>query len=252
MNLFLGFLYKEIKILASYRFYFLLKLSSLIFQIIIFYYLCKLISPEYFSFLFIGLIFSKILHYVLTSLIEATKQEQYWGSFEILLMLPYKEFFIFFYMYLSKIFFLFFEILVYILLGKIFGISFTILQIFFIYLYSIFLIAICLGYTILFLASTIFIKKSDSVGWFLTSLVEIFSGVYFSTDLLPKELNFISKILPTTYLLKFMREFIGQKKLNFNLLIYPTILGILILPVSIIFLNYVIKKSLIRGNLSSY
>ncbi|MFN3550699.1 MAG: ABC transporter permease [Endomicrobiia bacterium] len=252
MNLLLGFLYKELKILFSYKFHSLLKLFSLIFQIVIFYYLCSLISEEYFKFLFLGLLFSRIIYYVLSSLIESIKQEQYWGSFNLLLMLPYKEIKLFFIIFLSKILFLFLEITLYFLISTFLSLKINFLQILFVYVYTIFTISISLGYTFLICSLSIFIKKSESIGWLLSALLDLLSGVYFKTELLPQPLYSISKILPTTYMLNFLRESLLHNKYNFSILVYPTLVGILFLPFSIIVLNKVILKTLVRGDLSSY
>ncbi len=252
MNLLLGFLYKELKILSSYKFYSFFKLFSLIFQIVVFYYLCSLISEEYFKFLFLGLLFSRVIYYVLNSLIESIKQEQYWGSFNLLLMLPYKENKIFFVIYLSKILFLFLEVTLYFFISTLFSLDINILKILFIYIYITFVVFISLGYTFLIFSLSIFIKKSESIGWVLSLLLELVSGVYFKIEILPKPLHFVSKLLPTTYMLNFLRETVLYNKYNFSTLIYPTLMGIFVLPFSIIVLNKVILKTLMRGDLSSY
>lgn len=252
MSLLSGFLYKELKVLWSYKFYSLLKFFSLIFQILVFYYLCNLISPEYFKFLFLGLLFSRIIYYVLISLVESIKQEQYWGSINILLMLPYKEIKIFLFIFLSKILFLFLEITLYFLISTFLSVKINFLQILFIYIYTTFIISISLGYTFLICSLSILIKKSESIGWLASALLDLLSGVYFQIELLPKPLFIISKILPTTYMLNFLRDAVLNNKYNFSILIYPILLGLIILPFSIIIINKTINKSLVRGDLSLY
>mgnify|MGYP001772859621 CR=1 FL=1 len=250
-NLILALLYREIKILYTQKHYAFLKFLFFLAQLTIFYFLCKMISQEYFQFLFYGLVFSKIFANVFTTPIEVVKNEKYWGTIENLFMLPYSEAAVFINICIIKYIFLLGELLLIFLFGQIYGIKFTFITLIYFLIYLVFLIIIYLGVILINFAFSLLFKKFEVSSWLVVTLVDLFSGVYFPVETFPYKLQLISKFLPTTYLLKFLREFVIENNFKFDLLIYPIIFGLMLIPISILFFNLSLRKVYLSGELSS-
>lgn len=221
-NLLFSFIYKELKTNFVFKYHLLTKFFFDTLQILIFYYISKIVFfVDYFSFVFCGLIFSKILKFSLLTLSEEIKTYQFQNTIETLFMLPYEESVILFNIYLSKLFFLLVEISMFSVLGFILGAKINLTKLVFILIYS-FIVAL-ISFYICLLASclSLMVKKSENFLFVILPLIEILSGVYFSHKLLPSSLVFIYKTLPTTYLLTFFRDFILKDTIDFSLVIYP-------------------------------
>ena len=247
-----AFLYKEIKTTYYYKFHLVIKFLFSLAQLVVFYYFCSLISKEYFKFLFFGLLFSKIFSYTTTVLIETIKQEQFSQTIYNIFSLPYSELTVLMLNFFAKTILFFFGLTIFVFCSILFfSIKINITHIIFLIVFTIYTIIIFLWYTIIVCSLTFLIKKFEHFIYLLNSLIDILSGVYFPTTVLPKILQNISYLLPTTYILSFLRETINLK-INYKLLIYPTICAMIFLPLSILLFNFILKKILKTGKLTTY
>jgi len=253
IKLIYSFLYKDVKTLNYYKFHSIIKFLFSFVQIVIFYYLCSIVSKEYFKFLFFGLFFSKIFFFTATTLTETIKQEQFSQTIYNIFSIPYHELTILTSLFFAKTIFFFFELIIFILCFILFfNIKLSFFNIIFLFFYTIYIILVFLWYTISLCSITVLIKKSEHFIYLLNSLIDILSGVYFPTTFLPKILQHISFCLPTTYILSFLRNAVLYSKYNLTLLIYPTIIGTIFLPISILFFNIILKKLLRDGRIAIY
>jgi len=251
-NLVNSFIYKEIKTIFSYKFHFVIKFLFLLVQLIIFYYFCSLISKDYFKFLFLGLLFSKIFSHT-TTLLETIKQDQFAQTIYITFSFPYSEFTILLCNFCAKTTIFLIELLIFIIFSILFfNIKLNLQHLIFLIFFTIYTIIIFLWYTIVSSSLTFLIKKSEHLLYLINSLIDILSGVYFPISVLPPILQNISYLLPTTYLLSFLRNTISQSKITYELLFYPTIFGFILLPISILIFNFVLKRMLKIGRLAIY
>ncbi len=252
-NLILGFLLKEFYIEKSYKLGFLSRTVSVIFQLLIFYFLCKLISPQYFEFLFIGILFSRSVFYSFTSFNEIIRQEQYWETIENLILLPYNEFIIFIISIIPKYLFLFIETIFYLIFANFLGLYFTWLQIIIIVIILTIFNILFIPFGIFFASITIYVRKGENLSWLIISLIDLLSGIYFSITELPKYLQNISLLLPTTYALNFLRSSLDSNtKIDFHSLTVVLIYSIIFFPISILFFKHVLKVLLKKGSLGVY
>lgn len=252
LSLLSAFLYKEFKVAQHFKFLTITKFFYFLLQIIIFYFISGIISKEYFSFIFLGLIFSRAFHGMVSSSVETLKQEQYLGTTYILFS-SFNELMTIFASVIVKFLFLIIELLVMIFISNIFfNINFTFSHVFLIILFSLFSIICLLWYPIFLLSFSLLINKVENIFLFFTPLIDILSGVYFMPTLLPSPFRYISKLLPTTYILSLLREIILNHKFVFTYLFYPVALGVVLLPLSIIVFNYALRMSLKTGKLTSY
>ncbi len=248
----LGFFYRELCIEKSYKINFALKIFSLMFNLVIFYFLCKYISREYFYFLFFGIIFSRIIYYSLLTLNEAIRQEQYWGTIERLILFPGDEVLTHIYLILPKFLFLFIELIAYISIGMLLGISFTLQKLVYLFGFAAIATIVFIGFGLFLAGVILLLKRGDSLGWLTLSLIDILSGVYFPTDALPRQLHGISAILPTTRSLSFFRSLMLESKIDTPDFLFAIVTGILTLPLSVVFFRSVLKIALKKGTLGHY
>ncbi len=252
MNLLIALFYKEIKIILVQKYYALLKFLFFLTQLITFYFLCKLISKNYFQFLFYGLIFSKIFNYIITTPTEIVENEKYWGTIENFFMLPYSESGLLLITYFIKLTFLLLELILIFIVGRILlSIEITFIKFLYFFIFVIFLCIVCLGIVFLIFGFSLSVRKFEISGWLITVFVDLLSGVYFPTETLPYRLQIISKLLPTTYFLQFFRELLINGSLKLWILIYPVTLCTFIIPISIVVFNLNLKKVYLNGQLTS-
>lgn len=252
-SLIYGFLLKEFYIEKSYKLSFLFKVITTIFQLLIFYFLCKIISSDYFKFLFIGILFSRSMHYTFTSLNEVIRQEQHWGTIETLVLLPYNEITIFISAVIAKYIFLYFEIIFYLIIASFLGANFNIFQVIIIYLVLTFFNILFLCFGLLISSATLLTRKMESLSWLVLSLIDLLSGVYFSPTQLPQILYKISLLLPTTTALSFFRSTMDKNlPLGLNSLLTSILWSLLFYPIAIFLFSFVLKTSLRKGSLENY
>ncbi|MCX7716421.1 MAG: ABC transporter permease, partial [Endomicrobia bacterium] len=196
LNLILVFLYKEWKIFTQFKFHKIINTLFYLTQIVVFYFLSKLISQEYFSFLFLGLLFSRVFSFIVSSFVETLKQEQYLQTINNLISLPYSEFIVLLSIFISKTCFMCIEFILLLLTGYFLGILFSFSQFILAFLWYIFLIFIFLWYAILSTGVSMLIRKAENLLPIINTTLDILSGVYFTPEILPFGLSLISKILP--------------------------------------------------------
>jgi ABC-2 type transport system permease protein len=207
MNLALAFLLRDIAIEKTYRFNLLSKSLGIIFQLAVFFFLSKLVSnADYFSFVLIGLMFSRFFHFWLTTFAESIRQEQYWGTLEMLFLSPNPAFKIIFSSLSGKLLILLAEMAVYILAGK-----FLFNAVFFFGFFRLIPILILnslslAGLGLVSAAFIMYFKRGDPVNWALSSSFDLLSGVYFPVSVLPFYLRGASKFLPNTSALDAWRK----------------------------------------------
>ncbi|MHB9154822.1 MAG: hypothetical protein ACYC5N_03905, partial [Endomicrobiales bacterium] len=118
MRLILAFLFRDIAVEKNYRFQLLVKASSILFQLAIFYFLSRFVEkPEYFAFVFVGLLFSRFFQFWLNVFNETIRQEQYWGTAEILFLSPKPHLQVTAAAAAGKFLFLLIELMLYLALG---------------------------------------------------------------------------------------------------------------------------------------
>ena len=109
-----------------------------------------------------------------------------------------------------------------------------------------------LGFQLMTVGSTLFLKEGDPVGFFMEQFNRLFSGQLFPTTFLPKFLLFLPKILPAAYIILIWREtlFKNQTILDagiINLVIAGFIVNIIIFFIGMYVFYYGINRAKIEG-----
>jgi ABC-2 type transport system permease protein len=212
MNLIKAFIFRDYEIEKTYRFNFIIKTLSMIFQLALFYYISRLVQAEnYFRFVFVGLLFSKVFNFWLNSFTENIRHEQYWGTSELIFLSPNSPLKLILSSSFSKFLALVIEIILFLALGRFFfGLSFS--------FFDLRVLPVALinfaafgGIGLMSAGFIMYLKRGDPVNWFVSSSFDILSGVYFPLAVLPGSLRFLSGFLPTTSALIIWRKIFIEK-----------------------------------------
>ncbi|MHB1411763.1 MAG: ABC transporter permease [Thermoleophilia bacterium] len=265
----LAFLKKDFLMEISYRFSFWLQFVTIFFQVVMFYFVAKLLGDApsvqhslraygggYFAFVLIGIAFSNFLSVGLGSFSSSIRAEQMMGTLEAMLVTPTR---------LSNIIlsssqwnfaFTSLRVGVYLLLGALFfGLDLSgaaVLPA----LVALLLTVIAFSSLGIISASFIMIfKRGDPIAWALSTSSTLLGGVYYPISVLPGWLRGVSYAFPITYSLEAIRLSL-LKGAGFATvggdLIALVIFSAITLPVSLVIFRYAVARAKKDGSLSYY
>lgn len=255
MNILIAFLFREISIEKTYRFNFIFKNIGGLVQLLVFFYISKLVKGyDYFSFVFIGLIFSRLLHFWINVFSENIRMEQYWGTSELVFSSGNKPLNILLSNALVKFTIVLLEIIVFVIVGiLVFKVDFNFSNL--IKVIPLILIN-CTAFMGLGLISGGFImyfKKGDPVNWIITVSLDLVSGVYFPVILFPLYIRKIFMNFPTTQALNLWRDIL-LKGINPSIMqiVFSMIWTVVLFVLGVFVFRYFYRKVRINGDLGSY
>ncbi len=121
-----SFIKRDFLIEKHYTIHFFARIAVIFFQLAVFFFLSKLVTPDYFLFLFPGLLFSRIFFFCVSSLTDTIHHERYWGTLETLFLVPVKPLKLCMLLFFSKLGGFVIEFLIYVLFGwLVFGFPLT-------------------------------------------------------------------------------------------------------------------------------
>ena len=257
---------REFLIDKSYKSSFIFSQLNIIFTIMLFFFISKLIgqsgtsfvkgsADNYFSFVLIGIASSSIIWAGLQTIPNYIRNEQLTGTLEVVLASSVKSTSIAYAIAINTMIYSFFMFLLYVILGVIsFGIK---LNINFPSLLLILLMtaAYSTGFGLMGGGFILIFKKWNPISWIITNVFRLLGGVYFPIAVLPKWLHKVSDFLPITYSLSAARKsmFYAQSILDMKEeLIILLIFSILICSGGHVFFNWSLKKAKLKGLLASY
>ncbi|MGV8089640.1 MAG: ABC transporter permease [Methanothrix sp.] len=260
------FIKKGYMLQLSYKFDFFLRLFFMLFNILTYYFIAKLIGDggakylepyggDYFSFVLIGMAFSGYLMISLRSFSESVRDEQMMGTLEAMLVTPTSTSSIIALSSLWNFIFASFRVLMYLIIGILLGVDMTRANIGGAILILI-LTIICFSSIGILSASFIMVfKRGDPINMLLMGTSELFGGVLFPIEVFPSWMQNISHILPITYSVNGMRHAllqgysIGELAPElFTLLLF----SIVLLPLSLFVFERAVLKVKAEGGLVQY
>ena len=263
----LAFVKRDFLVELSYRLHFILVWLNIFGSIVIFYFITKLfgkgVSPylneyggQYFPFLFIGIAFSGYLTIASISFSRNIRTEQMIGTLEAIFLSPLRPSILIISMSLWNFIFASLSTLIYFLFGILFfGINLPSAN--FLAAAIPFILTI-ISFSSIGIISASFVmifKRGDPIAWAIGIFSSFLGGTYFPIAVLPNSLQFISRLLPTTYSLRALRLALLQGYSCKMLISDITILllfCIILLPLSLLIFNYAVKKVKIEGSLTYY
>lgn len=263
----IAFLKKDVKIFVSYKLSLLMTCIGMVASVATFYYIAKLFGKsaipyllsyktDYFSFALVGIAFSTYLSTSLSTFAGHIRDAQTSGVLESMLVTPSSVIEIIMGMSIWDFIFASVKILMYLMIGIFFfGMRFNNPNIFMGILIIILSIVCFSSIGIMSAGFILIFKRSEPIGWFISSLTGLFGGVYFPIEVLPLKLQTISYALPITYSLRSLRHAL-LSGYSFKMLI-PDILTLIIfsailLPLAIVIFKHTVRCVKIDGSLVHY
>ncbi len=263
----LAFLRRDWRLQLSYRFSFLLQFFGIFFNLLVFYFLSKLVGNSaapylepyggnYFAFVLIGLAFSGYFGVGLNSFAANLREAQTTGTLEAMLMTPTRLSTVIMSSSIYDYGFVTFQVFVYLALGGLlFGVqldkgntpaALVVLVLTIIAMTSLGIIA----------ASFIMVlKRGDPVTLLISSLAVLLGGVYYPVQLMPQWLQQLSRLLPITYSLDAMRRTLLADASFQDVMpdiIALAIFGIVLVPVSLLIFRYAVHRAKVDGSLAHF
>lgn len=263
----LSFLKRDFVVALNYRFDFALQLLGVFFSTAMFYFLAQVFGQgvstylepyggDYFSFVLIGIAFSRYLAVFLSSFSAQLRESQFQGTLEALLATPTSVSTIMISSSLYPVLLASFDVIVYLIFGAaVFGLPLGNVNVPAAVLIIIFSIISFSGLGILSAAFIMVFKRGSPVEWLLTSLSMFLCGTFYPISVLPFWLQKFSYLLPLTYSLRGMRYALVQNYSPAQLL--PDIgalvlFSLVLLPLGLVTFNYATKRARIEGSLTHY
>lgn len=204
----MAFIRRDLAIERSYRFNLALKLSGILLQMAVFYFVSVYVGkPEYFPFVFVGIAFSGFFQFWLNVFVENIRQEQYWGTIENIFLSPGRPLALALASVSGKLAVILVEIAVMLAAGRLFfGAGFAPVEKLAVFIPLLALNALVFGGLGLIAGSFImYFKRGDPVNWVIGASFDLLSGVYFPVAVFPDLVKNIAEKLPTTAALDMWR-----------------------------------------------
>jgi ABC-2 type transport system permease protein len=217
IRIWVAFVRRDFLNLASYRFSFLMGLASLLFYLMIFFFVGRVFTGlgsaylsryggEYFPFVVVGLALQTLVGAGLGGLSAVISSEQYVGTLEPLLGRRGGEFRILAAASLSRYITSSGRLVAYLLLGIfVFGISFRLAGLPTFIGVTVVTVAAYFGLGMLSAAFLLVFKQGNPINLFFGHLAVLLSGVYFPVEVLPNWLRTVAACIPLTYALDVAR-----------------------------------------------
>ncbi|MCM8780519.1 MAG: ABC transporter permease [Candidatus Omnitrophica bacterium] len=262
-----AFLKKDFLLESSYRISFLFNMFGVLMSVLGYFFIDKLFGQRivghlqefgvsYFSYVLLGMAFFNYIGVGLGSFSARIRAEQYMGTLEAILMTPTSGSVVLFSMALWNLFMATMDMVVYIILGaSLFKIDFSHINIFSTVVTSI-LTLVCFSSLGIISASFIMVfKQGNPVGWVINQMEGLLGGVYFPITVLPSWLQIVAKFFPITYSIRAIQLAVYRGYSVIQLIkeiIFLSCFCILLLPLSLIFFRYALKKVKKQGSLAQY
>ncbi len=262
----INFVIKDFLIESSYGFNAVMQTLGIFFSVFTFYFLSKIIDlsqtpelikyKEYFPYVITGIALSNYLSVATRGFSQRIRESQLTGTLESVLICGVKpgEFLIFSTLY--DFLFSTLRIFVYLIITFFFSSGgFYLGQLH----YSMLILSLSIiafsSMGVLSAGFVLMFKRGDPVAIIYSALSYLFSGVYFPVSLLPKPLQFVSKILPMTHALEGLRKSL-LTEINISD-IMPQCLALIIFslilwPLSVFTFSRAVKRAKFDGSLSHF
>ena len=245
---------------VRYRTGFILSAVGAITELAAFYYLSRAVGPgfrpeglEFFSFLLVGTGFFTFLLMGVHSFLETVQEAQQTGTLEVLMTTPTSPSVLVFLSAMSAFAANTFALLFYLAAGLLFGAPLhpNLAASIPVFVLSV-VIAISIG--LLAAALQLAIQKGSAVVWALGS-VWFLTGAMFPVQTLPKPLRDVAQLIPITHSLEAMRlallEGATFRRVSHELIILG-VFAIVLVPASLLFFSWTLRRARIEGTLSFY
>ena len=257
-NIFTAFLLRDVSMERKYKFDYFAKIANAVFQIIIFYFLGRIINtPDYFTYVLAGIMFSRFFGFWLGAFSESIRMEQYWGTAESIFLSPRNPLAVIIASISGRFMFLLLELAAYFAAGTfVLGAKFSFSGAVSFIPFFIFSCVVFSGLGLLSAGFIILYKRGDPVGMFVPLAVDLLSGVYFPLSVLPEKVKAFSYLLPTTQALDIWRGLLTSGATgsmpNLEIFVIQVLWALVFWILGIVFFRFAFDRSRVRGELGTY
>jgi ABC-2 type transport system permease protein len=256
LKIFKAFIKKDFLEEASYKFDFIMRYSNMFIHIIIVFFVSQYFGKSYFSYVLIGIAFLGLLTTGLNTFSDSIRESQMKGTLEAVLLTPTSTSLIIIASSLWRFLYMTFRIILYIFLGwLIFGAQIIASNLITGLLFMILAVLAYSSIGIISASLIMILKKGNPINTIFGTVSIIFGGIYFSPQVMPPYLKWVSNYLPIFHALNGVRGAL-LKNLSFMQMLnsfYFLIIFILIFaPLSICLFAYAVKTAKIHGSLTHY
>lgn len=252
INLARVFFLRDLAMERAHKFHFLLQIADGLVKISIFYFIGRHLDPDYFAFVFAGIIFGRFFHFFSSVFTDFLKHEQHRGTIEALMCAPPAFPSTAYAAAAAKLPRFTVEIIALASTGSALGLKFRATDIAGVAALCAITAAGFAATGIFFAGMSLDIKRSEQAGWLFSSLVEILSGVYFPAERLPGAVGRISSYLPTTVLLDMWRGALSGNAPGFGSILMTGAAAILLIFAADAYFRNALRRAAKRGDASIY
>lgn len=263
----LAFIKKDFQNEISYKLAFSMQLVGIFLSVTMFFFLSELFENvsipalsqyggSYFSFVLIGIAFSNYLDISLNSLARRIREGQMMGTLEALLVTQTEIPTIIFSSSLYSFLFTSFRVVIFLFIGMVlYGLDLSQAN----YAGAIIILGLSIiAFSSFGILSSSFImafKRGDPITRIFSSMSWLLGGVYYPIEILPQWLQSCSYLLPITYTLEGMRlALLKGYPLHelVNIIVSLIVFAIIVMPLSLMFFSYAVKRAKRDGSLTQY
>ncbi len=256
---------RDVRIALTYRLAFVLRFLSTLFQVVVFYFISKLVtgSPagleryggDYFAYALIGLAFLRLFNISLTGYANAITEAQQMGTLEAQALLPTPLQILIFGANLWPYLYAFGETIVYLLLGLALGAPLAGANVLGAVVVALLASVAISGLGLMGASVILVFKRGNAVSWVVEAAAGLLAGAYFPPELLPGPLQKLSYLLPHTFALAGLRQALLTGASFAQLM--PSLLALLafalvLVPAGVLSLQWALRRAQIKGNLAQY
>lgn len=262
-----AFLRRDLIQEASYRLSFFLQFINIVFSVLIFYFISRLLGEaatpylkdyggDYFTFVLIGIAFLGYFSTGLSSFANSLRHSQTTGTLEAMLTTPTRLSSIILASSLWDYLVTTLRVVVYLIVGAFFmqsgfsGANYLAAVI-------IILLTVITASSLGIISASVImvVKRGDPIQWAVSTLTIFLGGVYYPATVLPPIFEWLSRLIPMTYSLHAMRlallQSAGWKALLPDLLAL-TAFSIGLLPLGLAVFRFAVRRAKIEGSLTHY
>lgn len=260
-----AFLRKDLLFEISYKLQTLFKVLDVLFRLMIFYFLSRLVGGEesrealreyggdYFTFSLVGIAFLGFFNAGIINFTTSIRQQLTMGVLEALAVAPIRSATLLFHSSIWPMGFELAKALSYLMVGRlIFGADLSLVQIpeFLLTLVLSIVVFGCLG--VVGASLIVYFKRGDPIAWILSSLSILVGGVLFPIALLPEWLQLVALANPVTWALEALRKSLIPGATGGSLtmpILALTLFAALFIPLAVWTARTVFEKARAEGNL---
>jgi ABC-2 type transport system permease protein len=267
LNRIFAFLKKDFLIESSYKLAFIFNVFGVLFSVLAYFFIDRLFGNKivgqlqefgvnYFSYVLLSMAFFGYIGVGLGSFASRIRSEQVQGTLEAILLTPTKITAILLSLAFWNLILATLDLIIYISLGIfMFGIDFSKINILSTLVILLLTITSFSGLGILSAGFILVFKRGNPVSWIINNLEGLIGGVYFPVSVLPAWLQFLAGFFPITYAIRAIQLSVYRGYSAIQLakeITFLVFFSIFLLPLSLAFFKYALKKAKINGSLTQY